>query len=83
MRRSAVQGSLDVDTATLLNRTLLFSSHDASDVMTPRPRIVSVKRDESASAVLELARSTGHSRFPVVDDDIDDIVGLVHVKQAV
>ncbi|GLK18349.1 hemolysin family protein [Herbiconiux flava] len=83
VRRSAVQGSLDVDTATLLNRTLLFSSHDASDVMTPRPRIVSVKRDESAWAVLELARTTGHSRFPVVDDDIDDIVGLVHVKQAV
>jgi CBS domain containing-hemolysin-like protein len=83
VRRSAVQGSLDVDTATLLNRTLLFSSHDASDVMTPRPRVVSVRRDESASAVLELARSTGHSRFPVVDDDIDDIVGLVHVKQAV
>ncbi|MCS5715093.1 hemolysin family protein [Herbiconiux sp. CPCC 205716] len=83
VRRSAVQGSLDVDTATLLNRTLLFSSRDASEVMTPRPRIVSVKRDESASAVLELARTTGHSRFPVVDDDIDDIVGLVHVKQAV
>jgi CBS domain containing-hemolysin-like protein len=83
VRRSAMEGSLDVDTATLLNRTLLFSSHDASEVMTPRPRVVSVKRDDPASAVLELARSTGHSRFPVIDDGIDDIVGLVHVKQAV
>ncbi len=83
VRRSAMEGSLDVDTATLLNRTLLFSSHDASDVMTPRPRIVSVKRSETAASVMDLARSTGHSRFPVVDEDIDDIVGLVHVKQAV
>ncbi|MFB2581770.1 hemolysin family protein [Herbiconiux sp. P15] len=83
VRRSALEGTLEVDTATLLNRTLLFASHDASDAMTPRPRIVSVKRDETAATVLGLARSTGHSRFPVIDDDIDDIVGLVHVKQAV
>jgi len=33
--------------------------------------------------VIELARRTGMSRFPVIDDDIDDVVGLVHVKQAV
>ncbi|SDZ08389.1 Hemolysin, contains CBS domains [Herbiconiux ginsengi] len=83
VRRSALQGSLDEDTATLLNRTLLFSSHTASDAMTPRPRIASVKRSDSATAVLDLARSTGHSRFPVIDEDIDDVVGLVHVKQAV
>jgi CBS domain containing-hemolysin-like protein len=83
VRRSALQGSLDEDTATLLNRTLLFSSHSASDAMTPRPRISSVKRTDSAASVLQLARSTGHSRFPVVDEGIDDVVGLVHVKQAV
>jgi CBS domain containing-hemolysin-like protein len=83
VRRSAMEGTLEVDTATLLNRTLLFASHDASEAMTPRPRIVSVKRDDTAATVLGLARSTGHSRFPVIDDDIDDIVGLVHVKQAV
>jgi CBS domain containing-hemolysin-like protein len=83
VRRSALQGSLDEDTATLLNRTLLFSSHTATDVMTPRPRISSVRRTDSAASVLELARSTGHSRFPVIDDGIDDVVGLVHVKQAV
>jgi CBS domain containing-hemolysin-like protein len=83
VRRSAFEGSLDLDTATLLARTLVFSDHTASDVMTPRPRITSVRRTDSAETVLERARSTGYSRFPVTDDDIDDIVGLVHVKQAV
>jgi CBS domain containing-hemolysin-like protein len=83
VRRSALQGSLDVDTATLLNRTLLFAGHTAADAMTPRPRIASVKRTDSAQDVIMLTGSTGHSRFPVVDDDIDDIVGVVHVKQAV
>jgi CBS domain containing-hemolysin-like protein len=42
-----------------------------------------VARTDSAETVLEQARRTGYSRFPVTDDDIDDIVGLVHVKQAV
>ncbi len=51
--------------------------------MTPRPRVASIGKAESAEAVLELARRTGFSRFPVMDDDIDDIVGIVHVKQAV
>jgi CBS domain containing-hemolysin-like protein len=83
VRRSASAGVLESDTATLLGRTLRFSEHTASDVMTPRPRVASVRRSDPATAVLELARSTGFSRFPVVDDDIDDVVGVVHVKQAV
>jgi CBS domain containing-hemolysin-like protein len=83
VRRSAKEGSLDQETATLLARTLVFASHTASDVMTPRPRISSVAKTDAAEAVIELARTTGYSRFPVVDEDIDDIVGLVHLKQAV
>ncbi len=83
VRRSASAGSLDHDTATLLARTLVFSGHLAADVMTPRPRVVSVDKGSSAAAVVELARTTGYSRFPVIDDSIDEVVGLVHVKQAV
>ena len=83
VRRSASQGSLDRDTATLLSRTLAFSEHTAADVMTPRPRLATLERTDTADAVIALARRTGYSRFPVLDDDVDDIVGIVHVKQAV
>lgn len=83
LRRSASEGALDLETATLLERTLVFSEHTAADVMTPRPRLSSIDRSATADAVIDLARRTGFSRFPVVDDDIDDIVGLVHLKQAV
>jgi len=83
VRRSASQGRLDADTATLLSRTLAFSQLTAQDVMTPRPRLAAVERGDSALAVIELARTTGHSRFPVFDESIDDIIGIVHVKQAV
>jgi CBS domain containing-hemolysin-like protein len=83
VRRSAKAGSLDRDTATLLARTLVFSEHTASDVMTPRPRVVSVDRTDPAQLVIDLAKKTGFSRFPVIDDSVDDVVGLVHIKQAV
>jgi CBS domain containing-hemolysin-like protein len=83
VRRSALAGVLDRDTATLLTRTLGFSDHIAADVMTPRPRVASLERSDMASDVLELARRTGYSRFPVTDQGLDDIVGFVHVKQAV
>jgi CBS domain containing-hemolysin-like protein len=83
VRRSASAGLLESDTATLLNRTLQFSGHTAADVMTPRLRVASVQRSEPAQAVIDLARATGYSRFPVTDEDADDVIGVVHVKQAV
>jgi len=83
LSRSAKEGTLERDTATLLARTLIFSNHTASDVMTPRPRVASVDRSDSAQVVIDLAKRTGLSRFPVIDDSIDEVVGLVHVKQAV
>jgi CBS domain containing-hemolysin-like protein len=83
VRRSATEGSLDRDTATLLERTLAFSDLTAQDVMTPRPRVKSVDRTDHASDVIALARATGFSRFLVLDESIDEVVGVVHIKQAV
>lgn len=83
VRHSASAGLLEADTATLLDRTLRFSEHTAADVMTPRLKVESLQKLESAQAVIDLAGRTGFSRFPVIDDDRDDIVGVVHVKQAI
>lgn len=83
VRRSASAGVLEEDTASLLDRSLTFSRLTAADVMTPRPSIHAVAAGDSANDVIQLARRTGHSRFPVYDDDMDDIVGVVHLKAAV
>jgi CBS domain containing-hemolysin-like protein len=83
VRRSAKEGTLELSTATLLERSLIFGERTASDVMTPRPRMRVLSRDASAMAVVEAARQTGYSRFPVTGGTPDEIVGIVHVKQAV
>ena len=82
VRHSAEEGMLDEQTADLLQRTLSFSERTAEDVMTPRTRMSSVVKDTTARAIIEQARETGFSRFPVAGEDKDHIVGVVHVKQA-
>jgi CBS domain containing-hemolysin-like protein len=82
VRRSALEGVLDVDHAVLLHRTLRFSEHSAADVMTPRVRMTAVNADDTAEQIVTLATSTGYSRFPVIGRDRDDILGVLHVKQA-
>jgi CBS domain containing-hemolysin-like protein len=83
VRRSASAGVLEEDTASLLDRSLTFARLTADDVMTPRPRVHAVAASDSANDVIQLARKTGHSRFPVFGESMDDIVGIVHLKAAV
>lgn len=83
VKRSAEAGTMDPGTANLLARTLSFSQHTAADVMTHRTRMQTVHRDEPTEDVLRLARRSGHSRFPVTAESLDDIVGVVHIKQAI
>lgn len=83
VRRSASAGMLEADTATLLDRTLRFTRLTAADVMTARPSMHAIAVGDSADEVIQLARRTGHSRFPVFDETLDDITGVVHLKAAV
>lgn len=81
--RSADVGTLDRQTATLITRSLGATRQTAEDVMTPRVRLQVVRRDHTADDVVALAMRTGHSRFPVIEEDVDDIVGVVHLKRVV
>jgi CBS domain containing-hemolysin-like protein len=83
VRRAGVQGALGSETAVLMEHSLSFSAKTAADVMTPRTRLRTVSASASVTTVIEATRETGHSRFPVIGDSIDDIWGVVHVKQAV
>ena len=83
VRSSAEAGTLDRSTARLVTASLGFADQTAADVMTPRSRATSIERTATAADVVALARRTGHSRFPVVGADWDDIDGIVHVKKAI
>jgi CBS domain containing-hemolysin-like protein len=82
-RRSAEEGDLSPTAARLLDRSLGLRDKYATDVMTPRTRLVTLAEGASAQQVIDAAIATGASRFPVWHSDLDDVTGLVHVKQAV
>lgn len=82
IRHSASAGLLEQDDATLLHRSLRFSDRDAADMMTPRVRMTSVHVDDTAAEVIAIAAVSGHSRLPVVEEGPDDVVGVLHIKQA-
>ena len=83
IRRSAKQGTLDTETADLMERSVAFGGRTAGEIMTPRVHMDSLEANAPVSDVIELARATGHSRFPVVSGENDNVVGAVHVKNAV
>jgi CBS domain containing-hemolysin-like protein len=83
VRRSAEKGTLSKETAVMMERSLSFGDLTALDVMTPRLRMRTVHKDASAQAVIAAAQDTGLSRFPVTGEHTDDIVGIVHIKQAI
>lgn len=82
VRSSAAHGTLDPGTAGLLDRSLRFRERNASELMTPRVQVAALRADANVMDLIELARSTGFSRFPVHGGDLDDVRGVVHVKQA-
>jgi magnesium and cobalt transporter len=52
----------------------------ARDIMIPRSQVVMVSRDAPAAETLKLVTETAHSRFPVIDDDRDDVIGILLAK---
>ncbi|WP_149179020.1 hemolysin family protein [Streptomyces sp. TRM49041] len=81
-RHSARAGALEQDTADLFVRTLSLGGLTAQHVMTPRVKVSALQSDATAADVLNLTRATGLSRFPVYRERIDEIVGMVHLKDA-
>ncbi|WP_336922499.1 hemolysin family protein [Aquipuribacter sp. SD81] len=81
VRRSAEAGTLEPRTATLLERSLSFADRTAADVLTARGQVHFVERHTTLEDVVELSRTTGHSRFPVTGSGgSDDVVGVVSLR---
>ena len=82
VRASGRRGTLDADTAVLMDRSLRFVDRVAEDLMTPRTRVSTLTGGDTLADLVAHARRTGFSRFPVCTDDPDTVLGVVHVKQA-
>ena len=74
------QPELDRQERALIANILRLRETTADDVMLPRADIVAMRVDVTLEQALEQIRSDGHSRLPVYREQLDDIVGMVHIK---
>jgi CBS domain containing-hemolysin-like protein len=78
--RASSARTIKEDEATLITRTLRLSRKDAADALTPRTSMVALRHSGTVSDLVQSAKESGYSRFPVIGADLDDIVGMVEVK---
>jgi CBS domain containing-hemolysin-like protein len=78
---SETRGVITADEKLLLLNSLQFGSRLVSEIMTPKGMIDSIEKTEMLGPlVLSDLHKTGHSRFPVIDQDIDHVVGMLYVQ---
>ena len=80
LRETAARGLVDADALDMLEGVLAVTDLQVRDIMVPRVQMVSVRRDDPPTHILPAVIESGHSRFPVMDADRDDIVGILLAK---
>lgn len=77
------QGVLDQSEAEMITNIFEFSDKEASDIMTPRGDMVSIDGTERLGSAITFMLEQHNSRFPVYQDNIDNITGILHFRDAV
>src|SRR5215469_14865539 len=80
LRDAGDRGLVDSDALNMLEGVLEVSDLQVRDIMVPRAQMVFIRRDERPGDILPKVVESGHSRFPVMDEDRDDIVGILLAK---
>lgn len=77
------EGVLDAEERDILQRTLRFNDTIAKEVMTPRLDVTALSNDASIEEGIERCIQSGHARLPVYSGELDNIIGVVHIRDLV
>ena len=75
------EGTVDVTQGEMLENVFRFGEMQIKDIMTPRPEIVWIDKNISISSFLKVYKKTSHTRFPVCEGSLDDILGIISIKE--
>jgi CBS domain containing-hemolysin-like protein len=77
------EGVLDEEEREMLQRTLRFNNTIAKEVMTPRLDMTAVSKEDRLEDALEICIQDHHARLPVYDGSLDNVIGVVHLRDLV
>ena len=80
LREARERGLVDAEVLTMLEGVLEVGDIQVRDIMVPRAQMVCVRREDPSTTIMPVVVESGHSRFPVMDSDRDDIVGILLAK---
>jgi CBS domain containing-hemolysin-like protein len=80
VQESEELGAIRAESGQMLQTLFEFGSLTAGEVMVPRVRITGIPLGSSPSDIRELLHSSAHTRYPVIEQDLDHIVGMIHIK---
>jgi CBS domain containing-hemolysin-like protein len=79
--KSQASGELESDNKDLIENVFDFSKRSTKEIAVPRAQVVYIDLHRSLQENLDLARSCPHTRLPLVDGDLDHVVGVIHLKE--
>ena len=80
VEEAETEGGIDVEQSELIQNAIEFNELEAWDVLTPRVDVKAIEIDETQDEIAQMFLSTGFSRLPVYEDDLDNIVGVLNQK---
>lgn len=80
VEEAETEGGINEDQSELIQNAIEFNELEAWDVLTPRVDIKAIEIDETQEEIAEMFLSTGFSRLPVYEDDLDNIIGVLNQK---
>jgi len=80
LEQQRTEGVLDKEQQQMIENILELSESTADEIMTPRTDIVAVEVDSDLQMILETINTAGHSRVPVYEKNIDNIIGFIYAK---
>ena len=73
----------DINETNLINNILNLSKTTVEDIMVPRAEIVSIEESQSIEKILSIVEVESHSRMPVYNNNLDNILGFIHIKDLI
>lgn len=76
-------GVIEDNEVELISNIFEFSGKEAKDIMTNRQRIIALENTVDVENALKFAANNSYSRYPIYEEDIDNIIGIVHIKDLI
>lgn len=76
------QGTIQADKAEMLSNVFEFGDKEVRDVMCPRQKILGIEANTDMTEALDIILESSYSRYPIYEEELDDIIGVLHIRDA-